>query len=238
MIVLAAPLSAYAEDDAATIVDKAIKAKGGLEKLSKGKAEEWKSKGKIDLMGMKLEYTGEYYYQLPGNYRFNATMDFGGNKFVISAGTDGKSIWQQAMNQVEEMPMKKADAFRQRVYGMTLTTLLPLKDKDLTLAVVNGVKIDDKPTVGIKVSKKGQKDVTLYFDKESYLLAKSETITWNEFTDKDVPQEVFFKGWKDKDGLKIFDKLVIKLDGKDFIEEELSDQKFLDKLDSKLFTKP
>ncbi len=237
-VLCALPLGARAEDDAAKIIDKAIEAKGGEEKLAKFKAEEWKVDATINFMGGKVPYTATYYFQPPTYLRFDMAMEFGGKKTTISAGTDGKQAWHKAGDRVEVMPMKKAEEFERMVYGMALTSLLPLKDKEFTLSVVEGIKVDDKPTVGVKVSKKGKRDVTLYFDKDSHLLVKTQTIVWNEFTDNDVKQEIFLKSWKEKNGRKIFEKRVIKRDGKDFLEEDMKEQKSLEKLDPKLFPKP
>jgi hypothetical protein len=104
--------------------------------------------------------------------------------------------------------------------------------------VVGEEKIDDKPAVSILVSRKGHPDVTLFFDKGSGLLVKSLTQVWDEFTDKEVAQEVLFLDYKDTDGRKVFNKMQIKRDGKMFIEEEFSDQQSSGKLDPKLFEKP
>lgn len=229
---------ASAADEPSAIVDKAIKAMGGEEKLAKGKAHQWKAKGKMDAMGQKMEFNADYFFVGPEKFRFDVAVDFGGMKMAFTAATDGKVAWEKMGDMLREMADKKAQMFKHQVYTMNLGQLLPLKEKDYTLAIADTVKVDGNEAIGIKVSRKDRPDVTLYFDKKSGLLVKSSTKMWDEFSDKDVTQEVYYQGWKDKNGIKIFDKLVIHRGGKPFIEEELTDQKLLEKPDPKMFAKP
>lgn len=227
-----------AADDPAAIVDKAIEAMGGEEKLAKSKAEQWKAKGTIEMMGMKMAYNADYFFQKPGQMRFDIAMEFGGMKVTLIAATDGKVAWEKMGDMLRDMEAKKAKAFHDQVYSMALCQLLPLKDKETTLALADTIKVEGNEAVGIKVSRKDRRDTTLYFDKKSGLLVKSASKIWDEFSDKDVEQEVVFTGWKEKDGIKYFEKLTILRGGKPFIVEEMSDQKALEKLDPKVFAKP
>jgi hypothetical protein len=93
--------------------------------------------------------------------------------------------------------------------------------------------------LGVKVSRDKKPTVTLYFDKETKLLVKSETSVKDEFQGwKEVPEEVFYGDYKDVGGKKFFGKMKIVRDGKPMIESTLSDQKLVEKLDAKLFEKP
>jgi hypothetical protein len=237
-VLISNPFPVRAADDAAAIIDKAIKAQGGAEKLGKFKAEQWSAKGIVEVMGQKFEYTALYWYEDPERVRFEMETSFGGQKFTITAATDGKKCWEKVNDKLQDQGERKAKAFQHNAYAMHLCRLLPLKEKGLSLSVTGEEKIGGKPAVGILVSAKGHRDVTLFFDKESSLLVKVMTDAWDEFADKDVPQEIIFADYKEKDGHKVFGKLTIKRDGKLFLEEELSGQKFLDKLDPKLFEKP
>ena len=42
-----------------------------------------------------------------------------------------------------------------------------VKDKGYELALIGEVKVEDKPAIGVRVSVKGQKDINLFFDKQS-----------------------------------------------------------------------
>ena len=56
---------------------------------------------------------------------------------------------------------------QQRIY---LSQVLPLTDKTYPLTGAGEAKVNDRPAVGVKVTARGHRDVTLYFDKESGLL--------------------------------------------------------------------
>lgn len=236
MSLLLAGGSRAAEADA--IVDKAIQAHGGAEKLGKYKAEQWKARGVMQSPMGKLEYTAEYAHQDPNLFRFDATADIGGNKVTITAITDGKNAWEKMGDMVREMEKKKFAAFQHNMYTTRLTQLLPLKEKGFTLTAAGEDKVNDKPALAVKVSHKDHPDVTLYFDKATNRLVKTSTKIWDEFSDKDVTQEVYLSDYKEKDGVLRYHKVVIHREGKPFLEEEFTDQKYTDKLDPKLFAKP
>ena len=232
------PEIATAADEPAAIIDKAIKAAGGVEKLNKIKAEKWTTKGAMEVMGMKMNYTGDYYFQPPALLRFDIEADVGGQKFKFSAATDGKVFWQRMGDMIEEMDKKKAAAFRHTVYTMSLSQLTPLTGKGFTFAAVDEIMVEGKPAVGVKVDSADHASVTLYFDKKTGLLVKSSTMIWDEFTVQDVKQEVFFLNYKEVDGRANYEKLVIHRDGKHLLTEEIVSHKSVEKHDPQLFAKP
>jgi hypothetical protein len=72
VLALAAVGAARADDQAATraIIEKAIQARGGEEKLAPMKAVTFKSKGKFYGMGDGTDYTGEWAIRPPDKVRF------------------------------------------------------------------------------------------------------------------------------------------------------------------------
>ena len=88
--------------------------------------------------------------------------------------------------------------------GVELGHLAVLKDKKYKLSPLGEVKVEGRDAVGVQVSCKGHKDVNLYFDKETNLLAKGE---WNvkaqEQGGKEVMQETLYGDYKDVEGAKI-----------------------------------
>ena len=68
--------------------------------------------------------------------------------------------------------------------------------------------------------------MTLYFDKETGLLVKTEVMVKDEFQKwKEVLDEAYFGDYKETGGQEDFTKLKIVRDGKTMIEATLSDQK-------------
>ena len=85
---------------------------------------------------------------------------------------------------------------------------------------------------------KVHKDLNLYFDKETGLLAKVERQALDMTSGKDVPEERIITEYQDIDGLKVAKKLVINRDGNKFMEVEITEQKPVDRLGAEEFGKP
>lgn len=229
---------ARADDDAMAVVDKAIKAHGGEDKLAKNRAGQWNGKGTMTAVGRTFAYSGTYYVQFPDKLRFDMDAEFMDMKMKLTVVSDGKKAWEAADGMVREMAKEKFEEFEHTRYGIHLCQLLPLKEKEYTLKATSEAKVNDKLALGVKVARKGKREVTLFFDKESGVLVKLQTKVKDEFAGwKEVKQENYFE-FKDMDGLKVMHKMTIKRDGMLFIEEEFSEQKVLTRVPADLFAKP
>lgn len=237
LLVTADPGLSQSKDDPGAIVDRAIKAQG-TEKLAKAKAHTWKVKGKLTMAENEMAYTADYLFAAPDKFRFDLDMEMGGEKMKISAASDGKVAWEKAQDMLREMEKQKQTEFQHNVYVHYLAQLTPLKDKAFTLTPLGESIHGDQTLVGIKAAHPGKRDVSLYFDTKTGLLTKTSTRVHDEFQDKEVTQDVFITGYRDKDGRKEFEKVTIHRDGKEFIVEEISGYKMLEKVDPKQFAKP
>jgi hypothetical protein len=139
----------------------------------------------------------------------------------------------------QEMKDEKLEYVLDQVYHMHVTSLLPLlTEKEFKLATGGEKDVGGKKAAVVKVTRTKRPDVTLYFDKGTGLLVKSESKVKDEFQAwKEVTDEVFYSDYKDAGGKKVFGRMKIVRDGKTMIESEMSDQKFPEKLDAKLFEK-
>ena len=106
------------------------------------------------------------------------------------------------------------------------------------LAAFGETKIGERTAVGIRVSRKQQKDVTLFFDKETHLLLKGETRSKEGDNGQEVGYEFFCSEHKEFDGVKHFTKLTFKRDGVEFLAIELSELTPKTKVDDAVFAKP
>lgn len=236
--VIITPTTQGAENDAKAILEKAIKAHGD-QHVTKGKLHSWNVEGSMTMMGMDMKYTGEYFFQLPNKFRFDLKMKFGGADVTLTAATNGKTAWEKMGPMLREMEDKKGEEFNHNVQTMKASMLVPLKEKGYMLSTLKDTpKVKGRPTVGISVTKKGVREIRLYFDKESHLLLKSATKVFDEFTNKTVLQEVYFEDYKDEKGGKQFAKLIIHRGGKPFIVEEYSGHKASKKAKPAFFDKP
>lgn len=221
-----------ADEQARQIVDKAIDAMGGAQKLAKQKAVTFKEKGTYYGMGDGLPYTGNYAIQ--GRDQFKMVIEG-----VFAIVVNGDQGWVKAADQTTAMTAEQLADQKEELYAGWVTSLLPLKDKEFQLSPLDEVAVDDRAAVGVKVSRKGHRDVKLYFDKESGVLVKSEgTVKSQELGGKEVLQETFYKEYQDVEGAKAVSKLVVHRDGKLFLESEVFDLKAAGKLEDSVFAMP
>ena len=221
------------KDEAQSLVAKAITAAGGEAKLLKMKAATFKEKGTYYGMGEGLPYTAKYAMQWPGQFRMEIEN-------VFTMVLDGDKGWIKAGGETMEMDKKVLAVHQNNHRAGWIASLLPLSKKGaFTLTVIEGVKVEDKPTIGLKVTGKDYPEVKLYFDKTTNLLVKSEFATQDEEKEfKDVTMEVFYGNYKDIDGGKVPTKMLLLRGGKKYVEAEVLEFKAEGKLDNKVFAKP
>src|SRR5262249_34125862 len=145
----------------------------------------------------------------------------------------------QTAGQTMEMDEKMVEAMKEAAYHLSLNRLVDLKDKPYELAPLGETKVNSRPAVGVKVSSKGHKDVNLYFDRATGLLAKTETRALDFQTSTEVAEETIVLDYQERDGYKAPKRILTNHDGKKYLEAELLDYKFLDKkFDDSEFVKP
>src|SRR5260370_30988043 len=133
----------------------------------------------------------------------------------------------------EELAPIKEAIFAEEAAGLAL-----LGSKDIELSIIGESKVDDTPVVGVRVSKKGHKDVSLYFDKTTHLLRKVESRGMDFQTQMEVAQERIMSDYKERNGVKRPTKVIVNNDGKKVADLEILETKIVDKLDDDTFDKP
>jgi hypothetical protein len=237
--VLFGPGARAADDkDVKAVLDKAIKALGGEEKLGAVKALTWKSKGKLSFGGQEGNFTGQTTVQGLDQYRAEFEGEFMGNQIKGVTVLNGDKGWRKFGDMTMELDKDGLTNEKRSVYLQLIpATLLPLKGKGFKVEAAKEEKVGGKPAVGIKVKAPDGKDFQLYFDKESGLpvkqVAKVVGFMGEEFT-----QETTFGNYKAFDGIKKATKIENKRDGEKFLEAEVTEFKPLKKVDPKTFEEP
>jgi acetyl esterase/lipase len=134
---------------------------------------------------------------------------------------------------------KKLDEVKAQVHLRRLLLLVHLlEDKSYELTALDEIKVNDISAIGVKVTAKGQRDVKLYFDKNTGLLAKIEWHIFEDGANKEVLEEQFPSDYKEIDGLKTAMKEVWHRAGKKVLEMAYSEVKYREKIDAQEFVKP
>jgi hypothetical protein len=232
VLTAAGVLRADDEAEARALIAKSIEAAGGAANLAKHNAATWKEKGTYYGMGEGLPYAGDYAVQWPGQFK----MEIQG---VFAIVLDGDKGWMKTGGQTLEMTGENLAVHLSNHRAGWIATLLPLKDKDFALKLLGESKVDERPVVGVKVTRKEYPDVELYFDKTTHLLSKiSYPTKVPEEQFKGVTAEISFANFIEIEGAKVPSKVSMKRDGKRFVEAEMEEIHAVGKLDDVVFGKP
>ena len=227
------------EIEVRAFVKKAVDAHGGAEVLNKFHASTTKFKGAVELMGQMREFSGEMSYQGPDKFKIASSLAINNQTLQFVHVFNGKKFWIAELGKTKEITDEKV--VKQTRYTLGLDSpsyLVSLLDKDYQLNTVGDFKVKDRDALGIRASKKGQPDITLFFDKKNHLLVKAEMRVLDAATEQEYTQEKFILDYKDVNGVKTAGRLVIQKDGKDFIDLELSETRHFEKLDDSDFAMP
>jgi len=219
------------------IIDKAIKAHGGAKKLSAIKAIQMKGKGKI-YVPMEASFTAEISSQPPDKHNLSVDLEINNMNFKFFQVFDGKKGWQGITGMVKELDADEVKEAKQQGHVGEVESLIVLKDKSYKLSALGESKVGDHDAVGVQVTKKGWRDVNLFFDKKTHLLLKAEYRALDP-NKQEVTQEKLFLDYKDVGGFKTPGRMVINNDGKKFLEMEITETTPMETpLDASVFAKP
>jgi hypothetical protein len=225
--------------DPRAVIEKAIQAQGGEDKLSQFKAGRWTGRGTLTLRGQTLPLTLETVYQLPDKYKTVMRFEAQGTTVVATQAMEGGKGWMAAQGKTLELDGKLLQAFQEEFYSTNVELLVPLlREGGYTLAPLKEATVAGKPAVGVRVSAAGHKDIELYFDRDSYLPVKTVRPTIDVETMKDATAEVLYGDVKEYDGVKWPGRMVVNQDGKKLMEVVVTEFRRLDTIDPGEFARP
>ena len=238
--VFAVAVPARADDaaDARKLIEKAVKAHGGQAALDKFPGTTAKLKGTFYGQGDGLAVTGTVTAAGPDQQRIDLEIEAGGQTIPVVIVVAGDKGWTKLVKDLKQFDKDELAEAKEQAYAGWVSTLAPLKGKQFTFATTGEIKVENRPALGVKVSSKGHRDVDLYFDKETGLLVKTETIVKDDTTGQEVTEESFPGEYKEVQGTKQAMKFLTKRDGKKFLEGEITSIELFEKPDASLFAKP
>jgi len=231
--------TAWADEQAAkAVVDKAIKALGGDEKLGKAQAATWKGKGKMTFNDNTNDFSSQVTVKGVDHIRSEFEGEFNGNAVKGVTVLAGDKAWRKFGDNANELE-GDALANQKRTAFLQIVPINPvvLKGKDFKLESSGEEKVDDKPAAVVKVTGPDGKDFKLFFDKESGLPVKMVAQVAG-FQGGDFTQETTFGDYKDFGGIKKATKVESKRDGQRFLVQEVTEFKVLDKVEPATFEEP
>jgi hypothetical protein len=239
-VVCAASPTAKAADTAKEVMEKAIKAHGGADLLTKNKAGQMKVKGKLTLPGVgDVEFTQEASFMIPDKFKEAMEMTIMGMNISVLTIANGKDVSIEAAGMKIEASDAIRDSIKDATHVLAVGTLVgPAREKGYELSLIGESKVDDVAVVGVRVAMKGKKDVSLFFDAKTHLMLKMEYRGSDPMTGVEFNEERVMKDYKkDAEGNQTPHKLTILRDGKKFLDAEVIDFKHLEKLPDAEFKK-
>jgi hypothetical protein len=217
-------------DDANAIIEKAVTALGGREKLEKIHGAEVRTKGTISVAGNEGAVTAHGIGQDMDHYRGEFVADLGGNKIEGTTVINGDKGWRKFNGEVTPLDDRALKAEKRMIY-------LQLVAGNPTLLGRKGFKVAKAADGAVTAAGPDGKEFTISFDPQSGLPAKV-VATVTAFGGNDVKQETTYSDFKEFGGIKRATKVESKRDGEPYLKQELVDIKWLDSVDPKTFDEP
>jgi hypothetical protein len=190
------------------------------------------SEGTIDLLpdlptGADITFKSEFTAK-PGKFKdstriFMSILDVRQTLFSISSvyNGEGQLVTNGKKQLLREAALKEFKALDHERLVCLLTPLL--KDPNYELTVLEDTaKVSGKAAVAVLVHRRGDKDITLYFDKESGRLVKSKREFYHIGDKKEGERLVFYKDFKDVQKAIVAHHLVVYHDGKQVMDSTIT----------------
>lgn len=217
------------------VLDRAIEAVGGEQQLRKLAKSQYKSGVCSYINGQpQPEMQWRWLIRLPDCLR-QEIIDHRQAASYVLRGSEG---WVQTDGEYGTMRERAVQALRDDLHGLKIQYLLEAREPYYHLQMLPPKRVEGTWSVGILVRGDGVPDVSLYFDKGSGLLVKSEMHVRDMLLGHTLFQEIYFKGYENLQGLKYPMHLVIYQDYSKFREIKVKEVKFLETIRDSEFIRP
>jgi zinc protease len=219
---------------ATTILDTAIKAMGGEEKLSKVSAFSWTGTGMTKSNGRPTEINAVMTFNGLNRVR----REFGSESAILLIVLDGDKGWFRLRTGFRPMDGNAIAKEKRNIYLQVIPSLLvPLKGHGFHYAAAGEEEVGGKPASILNVTGPDGKDFKLYFDKESGLPVKE--VARSIFNDgREQIETTTFARYKDFEGIKKATEIEVRSGPQNVSYIEITDFKVLDDVKSDIFAGP
>ena len=229
------PTSPKAEAAARAVLDAALAAKGGAEKLSAVKTLSWKGKATLNLPNGKVPATVEKRYLAPDKLRLDMLIEMGGAKMSITTALAGDIGWAQEKRpdgaRTIEFPRSEVEAGKAQIWRDQDFVLLRHRDKGVTVTPLDDVDLDGVKHHAIKLTAPDGKSVVLLIDK------KSKRLGGMTYEEQGVSAEERFGNYKAVNGVQVAQTRKTKSAQVD-LDTTVTDIKVNTPIDAAIYKKP
>jgi hypothetical protein len=237
-VLVASATLVQAQESPQAVVQRAIAAHGGQERLARVRADRVRSRGTLFVGASPVPFQSQTTVQLPSQFKNVIQMTVGDKTKTVVHLLDGDKATILIDGQPQPVSAALLAQMRQTLQLDHAIRLVPLlTDPEFTLAWAGEATINGRPAVGVRVMGRSQRPVALYFDKPSGLLVKAEQ-TLDGPSGREVKQEAYYSGYRDLGGYRRPGKVTAYRDGHKVMEGDLLEAEALGQIDPKEFTRP
>jgi hypothetical protein len=236
-LLLASAGSAGAQETARALIERAVKAHGGKERLARVGADRVKFKGNLTIGPSAVPFVGETTVQLPGRYKSVVQLSAPRPHTVVHV-LDGDRAGITIDGRAQKVPDAQREQLRQTLQLDRAMRLLPLlSDPSFRVSLLGEATFNGRPALGVRVVVPGQREVRLYFDRATALLVKTEHFLPGA-DGKVVRQEGHYSAYREAGGYLRPGKVTAFRDGIKVMEAELLEARTLEHVDAAEFKVP
>jgi hypothetical protein len=238
VVSLLGALPAGAQDSPQALIERAIQAHGGRERLAKVRADRVKLKGKLVVGAAEVPFVGETVVQPPGQYKSVVLLNAEGKPHTVVHVVDGPKAGV-FLDGVAQTPDPAVTAQLRHTLNLERALrLVPLlTDWAFALAPAPAIKINGRPADGVAVTVNRRQEMKLYFDRETGLLVKTEH-SLPAPGGKVVKHEGYYGAYRDLGGYLRPTRVVAYRDGKKVMEAQLLEARAVERVDPAEFDGP
>jgi hypothetical protein len=229
---------ARGDDQAAiAIVDKAIAAHGGEQRLRAVRAFRWESEGTMNPTKDPSAFTNRVTVQGLDRYRAEFEWGFNGAKYKTVTALNGDRAWRQSNNRQTQSNVRAVAELKHVAFvHVVTTTLVPLKSNGVKLESAGEAKVGDKLAAVVRVTGPDGRKFTLWFDRAAGFLLK---LAEDSNLQPKVTVETTFDDYVKFGGVYKAKKISQQFEnGERFRQEEITRFQILDKVGPKTFEGP
>jgi hypothetical protein len=227
-----------AQESPNAIIERAIAAHGGQQRLARVRADRVRLSGTLHVGASAVPFSNETTVQLPDHFKSVVRLTLGERTQVVVHLLDGERAAILVDGQAQPVSSSHLAQLRQTLQLDHALRLVPLlTDPAFSLSLLGDTEINERPAVGVRVLGHGQRDVRLFFDRQTGLLVKTEQLL-DGAGGKDVRHEAYYSKYRDVGGYLRAGKVVAYRDGRKVMEAELLSAQPLEQIDPGEFSRP
>lgn len=223
--------------DCRALVERAIQAHGGAERLARWQAVSSRSRGTLHAGG-GASFTAESFTQLPDQMKTVLRLQAGGQETVQAQVLNGDRAWSAVNGQTRELDAAGVRELKEAVYAERIAGLLVLREPAYSLEPMPEVSVAGRPALGVRVTSPGHREVRLYFDWDSGLLVRLGSAVLDPASGLELPQEKVFGRFQEIDGVQRPTRVIVYRQGKVYLEVDVAEIRPVGRLPDSFFALP